>query len=552
MGGGCSERDGAGGESAALGKAADKPVRRAPRWLRFRLRTLLLLVLVAAGGFAWWAERDRRWQLEQSQIVPTVWDVTTGENVRWAAPLGTGTYGSPVVRGGKVFIGSNNRYGYVARYPRRIDLGTLLCFSADDGQFLWQASSRRLAGGRDVDWPRIGVMGTPVVRGERLWYVNNRAEVVCLDTRGFRDDENDGPYRSEPTEARDEADLVWKLDLRARLGVRPAHVSNCTPVLAGARLFVATPHGAVAGQPVAAAPSFVCLDCDSGEVLWQDASPGGDILPGCMWTAAAYGKPGGVPQVVFGGRDGWLYSFDPAGDGRGGSKLLWKFDCNRKNARWVPGGGGEKNVVVGQPLIDGDRVYAAMGNTPEFGEGDGRIWCIDATRRGDVSEELLPPGPQGAEPAKGDVRSNPNSAVVWSFESQDRNGDGKIQYDEEAHRTLCGVAKKGGLLVAADLGGIVQCLDAETGRLHWSHDLMSGCWSRPVIAGHHIYVADEDGDVAVFRLSADPNVAMPGGQPVKTMLMGDGVHGTPAVENNVLYLPAERMLYAIEEDDEKD
>src|SRR5262245_59527346 len=33
------------------------------------------------------------------------WDPKTGENVRWAAELGSETYGGPVVAGGKVFVG---------------------------------------------------------------------------------------------------------------------------------------------------------------------------------------------------------------------------------------------------------------------------------------------------------------------------------------------------------------------------------------------------------------------------------------------------------------
>ena len=43
---------------------------------------------------------------------------------------------------------------------------------------------------------------------------------------------------------------------------------------------------------------------------------------------------GGVPQVIFGGGDGWLYSFAPEGDGKGNAKLLWKFDCNPKTSHY--------------------------------------------------------------------------------------------------------------------------------------------------------------------------------------------------------------------------
>ena len=72
------------------------------------------------------------------------------------------------------------------------------------------------------------------------------------------------------------------------------------------------------------------MDKNTGRVLWSDNSPGENILHG-QWSSPAYGVLGGVPQVIFGGGDGWLYSFDPQGqDGK--SKLLWKFDCNPKDA----------------------------------------------------------------------------------------------------------------------------------------------------------------------------------------------------------------------------
>ena len=38
-------------------------------------------------------------------------------------------------------------------------------------------------------------------------------------------------------------------------------------------------------------------------------------------------------------------------------------------------------------LFEG-RVYVGVGEDPEHGEGVGHLWCIDPTKRGDVSAEL--------------------------------------------------------------------------------------------------------------------------------------------------------------------
>ena len=44
---------------------------------------------------------------------------------------------------------------------------------------------------------------------------------------------------------------------------------------------------------------------------------------------------GGVPQVIFGGGDGWLYSFRGEATTDGKAELLWKFDCNPKESKYV-------------------------------------------------------------------------------------------------------------------------------------------------------------------------------------------------------------------------
>ena len=69
---------------------------------------------------------------------------------------------------------------------------------------------------------------------------------------------------------------------------------------------------------------------EHGKVLWTDKSPGLNILHG-QWSSPTYGVLGGVPQVIFAGGDGWVYSFAPEGDGKGNAKLLWKFDANPKD-----------------------------------------------------------------------------------------------------------------------------------------------------------------------------------------------------------------------------
>lgn len=147
------------------------------------------------------------------------WINDKARNIKWTARLGSQTFGTPVIADGHVYIGTNNGAGYLKRYPSRVDLGCLLCFREADGEFLWQFSAEKLRSGRTQDWPQQGLGSSPLVEGDRMWFVSNRYELICLDTQGFRDGENDGPYIDEPVKAPNEADVVWRFDLIKELGV---------------------------------------------------------------------------------------------------------------------------------------------------------------------------------------------------------------------------------------------------------------------------------------------------------------------------------------------
>jgi outer membrane protein assembly factor BamB len=201
----------------------------------------------------------------------------------------------------------------------------------------------------------------------------------------------------------------------------------------------------------------------------------------------------------------------------------------------------------------------AAGQNPEHGEGLSCVWCIDPTKRGDVSADLVfnesdPEQPiaykrvVACEPEKGDfVRANPNSAVVWMLAENDDNGNGTIDFEEAIHHSISQIAAQDNLVVVADLTGIVHCLDAKTGARHSTHDLFSGACSSPIIAGGHIYIGSEDGEMAVFKLSADPLQAKPGGKPLTKSAMNASIYATPAAANNTLFVVSRGQLVAIKD-----
>ena len=517
---------------------------------------------VGAGDWPQWGGTGSRNNTPKGRNISADWDVETKKNIKWAAQLGSQTYGNPSVANGKVFIGTNNWNGYLKRYPAKIDLGVMLCFEEATGKFLWQYSSPKLATGRVNDWAQVGMPSTPVVDGDRLWAVTNRCEVVCLDTDGFHDGENDGPHCNEVNENLDEADIVWKFDMIKELGVFPHNMSTCSILIADGVLFVCTSNGVDDTHlkiPAPDAPSFLAMDRDTGQVLWTDNSPGTNILHG-QWASPSYGEFDGQPQVIFPGGDGWVYSFDPKGDGRGGSRLLWKFDANPKESIYLLGGRATRNSIIAFPAIYDGLVYITVGEDPEHGEGVGHLWCIDPANfiNGEDVSECLAVDESGDQMPHRRLQAinvkqgeqavpNPNSAVRWHYFSQDRNGNGKIEFEEQYHRSLGTPAIKDDILYVSDIAGVVHCLNAKTGERYWIHDLFAASWGSVLIVDDKVYVGDEDGKISIFCHSSNAAIAMPDGAPLAELKLINSVYSTPIVANNVLYIADKSMLYAIQE-----
>src|SRR5262245_19968158 len=208
-------------------------------------------------------------------------------------------------------------------------------------------------------------------------------------------------------------------------------------------------------------------------------------------------------------------------------------------------------------------LYFGVVEDPEHGEGVGHLWCIDPTKfldGRDVSPELAfnskdpskpiaPKRLQSVVEEEGDfTRPNPDSAVIWHYADQDTNGDGEIAFEETMHRSVGTVAIKDNILYIADFSGLFHCLDAKTGKVHCVYDMLAAAWGSPLIVDDKVYIGDEDGDVAIFRHSADPNVAMEDDAPYYGEIhMIKSLYSKPSVTDNVLYIANRTHLFAIEE-----
>ena len=442
----------------------------------------------------WGGSPDRN-MVSDATGLPTDWDVKTGQNIKWVAALGSQSYGNPVVANGVVLVGTNNE---AARDPSQAgDRGVVMAFAESDGEFLWQATFEKLLSGRANDWPFQGIASSPLIIGEVAYFTSNRAVVMAVDIRGFRDGENDGPFRDETLTGPHDADILWQFDMMEEVGAFPHNLANSSPVVHDNLIYVSTGNGQDESHvniPSPRAPAIVAIDRVTGELAWEDGSPGDRILHG-QWSTPAIGSIGGVVQAVHGQGDGWVRGYDA----RTGEKL-WEFDTNPKDSVWPR----TRNEVIATPVVYDNKVFIANGQDPEHGEGIGHLYAIDATRRGDITE----------------------SGRLWHYDT--------------IRRSISTASVKDGLIYYPDFSGFLHCLDIATGKQVWMHDMFAAMWSSTMVADGKVYLGDEDGDIVIMQHGREKKI-------INEVNMGSSVYSTVVTANGVMYIMTRNELYAIQE-----
>ncbi len=318
-----------------------------------------------------WGGTPDRNLVSAMKNLPTSWDIKAKKNIKWVAELGSQAYGNPVVANGVVLVGTNNES---MKDPAiKGDKGVLMAFKESDGSFLWQAVHDKLTAGRANDWPFQGICSSPVVENKIVYYVSNRGEVMAVDIEGFRDKENDGPFKDEKQQRETDVDIIWKYDMMDELGVFQHNMANSSPAIWENLLYVSTSNGqdeSHVNVPSPKSPAIIALDKTTGKLVWEDASPGDKILHG-QWSSPAVGKIGDTVQAVIGQGDGYVRGYEAKS-----GKKLWEFDMNPKDSVWPK----TRNEVISTPVIYENVVYIANGQDPEHGEGVGHLYAIDPTK----------------------------------------------------------------------------------------------------------------------------------------------------------------------------
>ena len=513
-----------------------------------------------AGDWGQWCGRDSKNVVSDAKGLPTEFDAgesrggktarAASENVLWTARLGSQTYGSPVVAGGRIYVGTNNERPRDPKY--RGDRGVLMCFREADGEFLWQLVVPKLPSGGNFngDYGKLGICATPAVDGDRVYVMTNRCAVVCLDVRGLANG-NDGPFKDEaksyakprsektregpdgPVVERVEgdpvelgptdADILWRFDMMKEVRCWPQDASACSVLVHGDYVYVGVPNGVdVSHQrmPYPDAPSFLLLDKKTGRLVAVEKSKIGTRIFHSQWSSPSLGVVGGRTLVFYGAGDGFCYAFDakPVGVGPGkvGTiKEVWRFDCNppehkvdengKKIAyqtRHAAKGDLGPSECIGTAVFHEGRVVVSVGQDTLHGIAPGCLSCIDATKTGDISKT------------------------------------GKVWVKPEVDRSLSTAAVADGLVYWADYTGRLFCIDAKTGETVWTHELRDRVWSSPLVADGKVYLGTKRGYLHVMATGREK-------KQVARIKLDTGVFATPVVANGVLYVATMGNLHAV-------
>lgn len=488
--------------------------------------SLLLLGMppaVVATDRAQWGQAWSRNMASDERGLPESFAPQTGLNLKWAVPLGTETHATPVVAGGRVYVGTNNGRPRDARHKG--DRGVLLCLDEATGALLWQLVVPKLTNSIYWDWPNAGICSPPTVEGERVYLVSNRGEVLCLDARGMANG-NDGPYRAEaqhcvrpgdpPVEPGvSDADIVWLFDMVGELGVRQHDSAHASPLIHGDFLYVNTSNGVDDSHTqihAPDAPSLIVLDKHTGRLVARDAERIAPDVFHSTWSSPALGLLEGRPAVFFCGGNGVVYGFEPIAapppEGRAAVlKKLWQWDFDPgapkqdihsflRNREVSP------SNMHGMPVWADGRLYVAGGGDLWWGKHQAWLKCARPTGQKEATA----------------------TAPAWS-------------YPLERH-VMGTPAVQDGMVFIADCGGRLHCVEAATGRAHWAHDAGAEVWASPLVADGKVWFATRRGEVFVFAAAREKRL-------LSRVALGSPISSSPVAANGTLYFATMKHLYAV-------
>ena len=480
-----------------------------------------------AGDQPQWGQAWSRNLVSGERGLPGSFDPKAGKNVRWTAKIGTHSYATPIIAGGRVYLGTNNEE---PRDPKRTgDSGVLLCLDEKDGHLLWQLLVPKREEDPYLDWPKTGWSSPVTVEGDRVYTVSNRGEVMCLDPRGMADG-NAGPYLDEgmhmmprgtnaPPQAippgKLDGDIVWLFDMPKEVGIWTHDGAHTSVLVHGDHLYVNTGTGVDNTHKVIRtpdAPSLIVLDKRTGRLLARDDEHIAPDIFHCTWSSPSLAKVDGQDRIFFAGGNGLLYGFEPLKSAPPAGqvaklKKVWQADFDPARPRgdvhsYLSNRRESPSNIYGMPVVHEGRLYVAGGGDWFWGKNEAWLKCFGTG----------PTGEQGT------------NSLVWSYPL--------------GRHTMSTPAVHDGLAYVADSMRLFHCVDIKTGQAVWTHELGGEVWASPLVADGKVFIGTRRGDFWTFAAGREKRV-------LDRVELGSPISATATAANGAYYISTMTHLHAV-------
>ncbi len=431
------------------------------------------------------------------------------KNLHWATALPAG-HSSPVIWKNRIFI-TGMKDGQFET----------LCIDRTTGNILWRKTAPKVE--IEKHHPdNSPATSTPYVDARRVYVYFGSFGLLCYDHDGKE---------------------VWRHPVSTPLNM---HGTATSPV--GYKHLLYLIHDSMDGD------SYVLsVEKSTGREVWKATRP----IRNPNWsTPVIWQKKSGAELIVLGG--GLLKAYEPLT-----GKELWSVD-----------GFGHP---IPLPVVSKNYLYTSTLSGNEAGKSDSFLrWKAyakyDANSDGRIHVSEIPETevttlyedlPDGRFPTRAMVswfdrdqdnafteqelqhfleRQNLNvrsRIVAIRPEANEKSGKDRVVWKYERsipHKTCC-LAAQGRIYMIKD-GGVVTCLDAESGKLQYQSRVGRGYYSSsPIYANGKIYICSREGIVSVLQVGNRL-------KPLAENDLGEPIVATPAIADDTLYVRTKQHLYA--------
>jgi outer membrane protein assembly factor BamB len=351
----------------------------------------------------------------------------------------------------------------------------VVCLDEATGNTVWE--HRFNVFHADIDSSRVGwTTLTADPEHERIYCHASAGTMFCFDRDGK---------------------VVWKHEMTEEYGRVSGYGGRIVSPIFDSGLVIQGMLNASWGDYAPGRMRWVAFDGATGAVVWWN-----DTMNPVKATHASgpvIASINGERLLIAGGGDGFVHAVHV----RTG-KFAWSY----------PLANGPINPT---PVVDGNMVYVAHGESSLAGGQLGGVVCLDGSKM---------------DPAhKGPI---PRPKKVWEYSRSTRFGLSSLGYAD-------------GRVYMPNDGGEMYCFDGKTGKQLWKENFGTVSRGAPLICDGKLYVFDVFGTLAVMTLDGDNKPKGVKTYPFKSRQAGVQMetHGTPIAVNGRLYFQTREEFYCV-------